>query len=199
MVRAAIKKRCGKKRRRRRTITQRIKFVPRPKVEGVPCSGPPPVVVNHNHTFSVLPDSLLFPGEYSYLLFSDTGGPNKKTQHHRTYIGFTNNPKRRIRQHNCEIVGGAKYTSGSEYRWRFAAIVGGFSSRSQALSFEWHWKRARSGPLNRMAMLKKILGNQKIVGEQSLWVSVSDRWIDFAFTEYLKVHEERVPVFQLQI
>ena len=40
---------------------------------------------------------------YVYLLINNV--------HNRTYLGITNNLKRRIRQHNCEIKGGAKYTS----------------------------------------------------------------------------------------
>jgi len=33
------------------------------------------------------------------------------TSHNKTYIGITNNKQRRIRQHNGEITGGAKYTT----------------------------------------------------------------------------------------
>jgi len=33
------------------------------------------------------------------------------TNNNRTYVGITNNINRRIRQHNCEIKGGAKYTT----------------------------------------------------------------------------------------
>jgi len=33
------------------------------------------------------------------------------TSHNKTYIGITNNMRRRIRQHNGEITGGAKYTT----------------------------------------------------------------------------------------
>ena len=33
------------------------------------------------------------------------------TSHNKTYIGITNNMLRRIRQHNGEITGGAKYTT----------------------------------------------------------------------------------------
>jgi predicted GIY-YIG superfamily endonuclease len=31
--------------------------------------------------------------------------------HNKTYVGITNNTQRRIRQHNGELVGGAKYTT----------------------------------------------------------------------------------------
>jgi len=33
------------------------------------------------------------------------------TDNNKTYIGITNNINRRIRQHNKELVGGAKYTT----------------------------------------------------------------------------------------
>ena len=62
----------------------------------------------------------------------------------RTYIGCTNNFKKRIRQHNGEIKGGAKYTN-SNRPWIPVCIISGFSDKSQALCFEWRIKRTRIG------------------------------------------------------
>jgi predicted GIY-YIG superfamily endonuclease len=59
------------------------------------------------------------------------------------YIGSTNDLYRRIRQHNCEIVGGAKATKG--YKWTYCAIFGNIDSHISALQIEWRLKHvARS-------------------------------------------------------
>lgn len=61
-------------------------------------------------------------------------------QHPRsTYVGFTVNPLRRIRQHNGEIQGGAYKTKGRR-PWTFVALVHGFATQSEALQFEWAWQ-----------------------------------------------------------
>jgi predicted GIY-YIG superfamily endonuclease len=59
-----------------------------------------------------------------------------------TYIGSTNDFNRRIRQHNGELRGGAKYTTRHANGWEPMLIVGGFGSKSDALKFEWAAKRA---------------------------------------------------------
>lgn len=58
----------------------------------------------------------------------------------RTYIGATVDVDRRLRQHNGELKGGAKYTSGRPGQWQRVCYVKGFASSHDALSFEWHWK-----------------------------------------------------------
>ena len=64
-----------------------------------------------------------------YCLVSETG---------RTYVGFTVNLDRRLRQHNAEIQGGAKATKGQT--WKRILSVVGFPSQQAALQFEWKWK-----------------------------------------------------------
>ena len=64
----------------------------------------------------------------------------------KTYIGSTNDFKRRLRQHNGELVGGAKYTTAfkGEHGWSPIVKVEGFTDRCVALSFEWRMKKRRN-------------------------------------------------------
>lgn len=47
------------------------------------------------------------------------------TVHNKTYIGITNNTTRRLRQHNGELVGGAKYTTSNKSKgsWIFYGFI----------------------------------------------------------------------------
>jgi structure-specific endonuclease subunit SLX1 len=67
---------------------------------------------------------------YCYMLQSTDGK--------RTYVGATVNPARRLRQHNGELVGGARATKGRSWTRRF--LIGGFNDERSALRFEWYWK-----------------------------------------------------------
>ena len=53
-----------------------------------------------------------------------------------TYVGFTVNMKRRIRQHNREIKGGAWKTL-KWHPWKIVLVVHGFESQVSAMQFEW--------------------------------------------------------------
>jgi structure-specific endonuclease subunit SLX1 len=71
---------------------------------------------------------------YVYLLESTDGC---------TYIGATVDLDHRLRQHNCEIKGGAVATSSrvkKGFTWKRVCHVAGFPSWSAALQFEWAWK-----------------------------------------------------------
>jgi len=82
-----------------------------------------------------------------------------------TYIGATLDPVRRIRQHNGEICGGAKYTR--SYRpWTVHMVVSGFPNQRSALQFEWAWKhasrKATGSPIERrMDGLSALLGKER--------------------------------------
>ena len=69
-----------------------------------------------------------------YLLISD----NNK----RCYIGCTNNIIKRLRQHNGEIVGGAKATH-SHRPWKIVCTISGLD-KITALCLEWRLKHRKA-------------------------------------------------------
>jgi predicted GIY-YIG superfamily endonuclease len=54
-----------------------------------------------------------------------------------TYVGVTNNFPRRLRQHNGELKGGAKYTTNNSSAWRPFLLIKGFPGRQTALQHEY--------------------------------------------------------------
>lgn len=80
----------------------------------------------------------------------------------RSYIGATVNPDRRLRQHNGDIKGGARYTRGGR-PWRRVCYIDGFQNQQQALQFEWRWKHLSSSG-GRIKRLKKYGREREDVG-----------------------------------
>ena len=65
---------------------------------------------------------------------------------HLTYNGSTNNPRRRLRQHNEEISGGARFTHGRGGGWENYVLLTGFPDHKNALSCEWRIKHPNGKP-----------------------------------------------------
>ena len=66
----------------------------------------------------------------------------------RTYVGVTTDEKRRLRQHNGEIKGGARSTSGFR-PWEIIRLIGPIPSQSEALREERRVKKLRAKRLNK--------------------------------------------------
>ncbi|GAB4824278.1 hypothetical protein Ancab_007165 [Ancistrocladus abbreviatus] len=76
-----------------------------------------------------------------------------------TYIGFTVNPSRRIRQHNGEIGSGAWRTK-SRRPWEIVLCIYGFPTNVSALQFEWAWQH----PTESLTMRKAAASFKSLSG-----------------------------------
>jgi len=106
-----------------------------------------------------------------------------------SYIGFTVNPLRRVRQHNGGIQGGARRTR-RHRPWEPVALVDGFASQVEALKFEWAWqhpekslavrgalngaKKRSSGWRSRLQLLETMCGGVDAWRDVTMRVCAAD-------------------------
>tara|TARA_B100000427_G_C15297609_1_gene502585 strand:+ start:170 stop:589 length:420 start_codon:yes stop_codon:yes gene_type:complete len=104
-----------------------------------------------------------------------------------TYVGMTNNFFKRIRQHNKEIKGGARYTSKSE-NWYPICIIDGFKDKRSACQCEWRLKHGRTGKLRgangRISYLSKFISQKSLLGDIK-WTQKSEPLKDQNLVFYL--------------
>jgi len=88
----------------------------------------------------------------------------KSTTTNRTYIGYTVDIQKRLRQHNGELVGGAKYTKIGR-PWELVCYVTGFPDHRTALQYEWrnHHPSGRPRGRGKGGLIKRIQNLGRII------------------------------------
>lgn len=74
----------------------------------------------------------------------------------RTYIGSSTDVRRRLRQHNGEIVGGARSTAPFHGQWYMVCYISGFDGRSSACRWEKLVKSRARGFENRVKAMTMV-------------------------------------------
>ena len=93
-----------------------------------------------------------------------------------TYAGVSPDPVQRLRKHNGEIKGGAKYTTSKGPGWKHICFVSGFQNKIQALQFEWavkhHPPRNVGGIESRLKKVKEVMAKERWTSKSPLSADV---------------------------
>jgi predicted GIY-YIG superfamily endonuclease len=121
---------------------------------------------------------------------------NKDIRHaSKTYVGYTVNPPHRLRQHNGNLVGGAKYTTANgRGSWEFLAIISGFPDSTNALQCEWRLKHPAGKKRGKkyMGVVGRLEGLIRST-EDAYWTHQSNKKTsDINFTVHVKKEYEAI-------
>jgi len=94
----------------------------------------------------------------------------------RFYVGYTVDFTRRLRQHNGELVGGAKKTEGGR-PWEPICHIKGFYDKSSALRFEYRIQHSKKPRPNCISNISIILDNLIKSGDGVLEWPVNIIWL----------------------
>jgi len=127
--------------------------------------------------------------QYVYILREKNG--------RKTYVGYTIDLKRRLRQHNGEIKGGAKSTAGRN--WEFAGYFTGFPDPKSALQCEWKIKhpskkigngmKGRLNSLKEIFYLDKLTANSMPVKDLQLELFILEEYLPLELPENISIHK----------
>ncbi len=104
-----------------------------------------------------------------------------------SYAGVTPDLGRRIKKHNQELPGGAKYTKMIGKGWQYLCQVHGFKEKTDALKFEWAVKhcapRKETGVLNRVKKVIKTLNKEYWTSKSPCSINYELKlvWCDITF------------------
>ena len=104
-----------------------------------------------------------------------------------TYVGVSNNVTKRLRAHNGEIKGGAKYTTSKGCGWKHICVIHGFPTKIESMQFEWALKhvppRNAGGMKNRIKKLLILLHKEKWTSKAPLseTMPLTIEWIDNSY------------------
>ena len=110
-----------------------------------------------------------------------------------TYVGVSNNVEKRLRAHNGEIKGGAKYTTSKGKGWKHICIIKGFPTKIESLQFEWALKhippKKAGGIENRIKKLEILLNKERWTSRAPLseTMPLVLEWIDKKYKKDMKL------------
>jgi predicted GIY-YIG superfamily endonuclease len=125
------------------------------------------------------------------------GNATTATRCRYTYVGVTNNLRRRLSQHMGR--GGARYTRRSSH-WSPMIVIGGLPSRRAALQLEWALKRASRGGRGRTtsALNRRIVALWTVLSRTRGWTSNSPSTESLATSLWVWWHPSLVEVAACQ-